>query len=571
MSDFIKTQNSFADGEVAPEFFARDNLNGLSKLENMDILSGGGLKRRDGLEIVTELNSAARIIPFSVSESENYILALTDGHLLIYNGATRVRDLIVPWEFDAIEKIQYAQRFGTMIFVHPDFQPYILEKSDGLFDLVPFEFSRNNSDMTTNIPFMKFEDTTDINITVSANSAGSNYATFTTNKSFWTQDNVGGQLMLINNQWLITEYISPTVVQAYTTGQYNVPDEPVSDWTEAAFSDRRGWPCSITFHQDRLVFGGSKSWPSGIWMSQVGRHKNFNVGTGLDDEAIFITLVSQQRQQICTLVSSDTLQILTNIGEWAIASKPLTPSNIDIKQHTSVGSITTRYLPPQKIEGATVFISATQKDIRELALDALGENYNARDLCTQAKHLMQNPVDISYNDERRQLFVVMGNGDMAVLNQNSALGISGWAQYKTQGKFKSVATINGTTFVVVERGDDFYIEKFSGNASEDADEYEFSFSAAAIPIRASGHNANMLRIRKISVRVLDTKTQFINGERASLPNDIYAQDSPGFSGDVFINQLGCQRNCINAPWVISSDEQLPATILSVGMYGYYIV
>ena len=30
MADFIKTQNSFADGEVSPEFFAHDNLNGLS-------------------------------------------------------------------------------------------------------------------------------------------------------------------------------------------------------------------------------------------------------------------------------------------------------------------------------------------------------------------------------------------------------------------------------------------------------------------------------------------------------------------------------------------------------------
>ena len=41
MADFIKTQNSFADGEVAPEFFARDNVNGLSRLENMDVLAGG--------------------------------------------------------------------------------------------------------------------------------------------------------------------------------------------------------------------------------------------------------------------------------------------------------------------------------------------------------------------------------------------------------------------------------------------------------------------------------------------------------------------------------------------------
>ena len=38
MVDFIKTQNSFARGEIAPEFFARDDIAGLAKLENMDVL-----------------------------------------------------------------------------------------------------------------------------------------------------------------------------------------------------------------------------------------------------------------------------------------------------------------------------------------------------------------------------------------------------------------------------------------------------------------------------------------------------------------------------------------------------
>lgn len=571
MTDFIKTQNSFADGEVAPEFFAKDNINGLSKLENMDVTAGGGLQRRRGLKSVATLNSAARLIPFSVSETENYLLALTDGHIMVYHEDERIRDMLVPWDFDAISKIQYAQRFGTMIFVHPDYQPYILKKTENSFSLTGFEFARNDADMTQNMPFMKFDDAADIKITVTANDAGNNYATFTTNKDFWSQENVGERLLLLNNQWQITKYISPTSVQAYTNNQYNIPENPVTDWYEAAFGTKRGWPCSITFHQDRLVFGGSRSWPSGVWMSQVGKHNNFNTGTGLDDEAIFITLLSEQRQQICTVVSSDNLQILTNAGEWAISSKPLTPSVVDIKQHTSVGSIATRYLPPQKIEGATVFISGTKKDIRELSLDALGENYNATDLCTQAKHLMQDPIDISYNEDLRQLFVVMADGNMAVLNQNSALGISAWGRYTTQGKFKSVATVGDTTYVVVERENYNYLEKFSADTLNDANKYDFSYTASALPLRASGHNAKTLRIRKISARVLNTKTIFINGKRAPLPNEIYKEDSTGYSGDIFINLLGSQHNCLKDPWTISSDEQLPTTILSVSTYGYYLV
>jgi len=572
MGSFIKTQNSFANGEVAPEFYARDNLNGLSKLENMDVMAGGGLTRRRGLAHVADLDADARLVPFSVSEGEDYLLILTSGHILVFRDGTQCQDIISPWSASAHDKLQYAQRFGTMIFVHPDYRPYVLQKVGRYFEISKFDFARNDNDMSENIPFMKYDDADGIKITVSANSAGNNFATFTTDQDFWTPENVGGRLLLQNQQWRITEYVSPTVVIVHTNGPFSIPSAAVSDWREAAFSTRRGWPCSITFHQDRLVFGGSRSYPSGVWMSQVGRHNNFSVGTGLDDEAIFITLLSQQRQQICTVVSSDNLQILTSVGEWAISNKPLTPSAVDIKQHTSVGSVASIYLPPQNIEGATVFISSSKKDIRELSLDELGENYNANDLCALAKHLMNNPVDLAYNDKTRQLFVVMAGGDMAVLNQNSALGISAWGTYKTQGDFKSVAVIDGQTFVVVRRGDGFALEKFADDRYGDArDNRGFSFTASALPLRTSAHNVRMLRIRKIVARVLNTKSLNINDMRISLPNEVYSDGAPGFSGDVSLNLLGCVRDCITPPWTIHGSESLPATVLSITMYGYYLV
>lgn len=570
MGEFIKTQNSFAAGEVAPEFFSRDNINGLSKLENMDVMAGGGLTRRNGLAHVAALRGTARLVPFSVSETENYLLVLTDKRMAIMKNGVQVRELITPWDINVLANLQYAQRFGTMIFVHPDYKPRILDKDSAVFDLRPFGFSVN-SDLSINMPFMSFDDADGIKITMSASALGNNFATLTTSKDFWTADNVGGSLYMLGKQWIVHQYVSATQVIAYVNGGYTMPTAPISDWREAAFSDRRGWPCSISFHQDRLVFGGSKSWPSGVWMSQVGRHNNFDVGTGLDDEAIFITLLSQQRQQICTVVSSDNLQILTSAGEWAISSKPLTPSVVDIKQHTSVGSIATRYLPPQKIEGATVFISGSKKDIRELSLDELGENYNATDLCAFAKHLMTDPIDVAYNEQTHQLFVVMSSGDMAVLNQNSALGISAWSSYKTQGAFQSVAVVDGETFVAVKRNNVVNLEKFSPQAMIDGGQYGFAFSAAAMPMRASGHNVRRLRIRKISARLLDTKSIFINQRRAVLPNAVYAQDAPGYSGDVSMNFIGTQRECINAPWVLHGNEALPATVLSVTVYGNYVV
>ncbi len=571
MADFIKTQNSFANGEVAPEFYAHDNINGLSKLENMDVLAGGGLSRRSGLRTADTLVGAARLISFSVSDDEEYLISISEYYIDIYHGNTHYQSLKSPWSYQDSALLQYAQRFDTMIFVHPDYQPQILYKSNDRFYFREFEFSRNDSDMTVNMPFVKFDDASDVKITVSAHSSGNNYATFTTNSNFWTTENVGGRLYLLGRQWLITEYISPTQIVVHTNGTYTLPGASVSDWYECAFGKRRGWPRSITFHQDRLVFGGSRSWPGGIWMSRVGQHNNFNTGTGLDDEAIFISLLSAQRQQICTVVSSDNLQILTNVGEWAISSKPLTPSVVDIKQHTSVGSYVARYLPPQKIEGATIFISGNGLDIRQLSLDELGENYNADDLCALSKHLMNTPIDIAYNASTRQLFVVRDDGKMAVLNQNASLGVSAWGTYKTCGEFLSVSVCDGVTYVVTRRAGVVYLEYFDSETMLDADVHGFSYIASGLPLRVSGHNATRLRLRKISARVIDTKSVSINGHRITLPNTIYAENAPGYSGDVSINLLGNIQNFDVPTWTVHSDENFPATILSISMHGWYTV
>ncbi len=568
MVNFIKTQNTFSNGEVSPEFYANDNLSGLSELKNMDILPGGGLRRRPGLTEVCALTKVAKLVPFSVSDDEQYILAMADERLwVIAPDGTLAQNIISPWSYDDVASVQYAQRFGTIIFVHPDYQPRVLQKTSGGFSLSLFEFSVNDN-MTENMPFMKFDDANGITITVTANGGGNNYANFATSADFWTANDVGGRILLMGLQWRIDSFVDARNVVAYTNSTYTLPQSPITDWREAAFGKRRGWPRSITFHQDRLVFGGSRDWPSGVWMSQVGKHTNFDVGTGLDDEAIFITLTSQQRQQICTVVSSDNLQILTSVGEWAISNKPLTPSSVDIKQHTSVGSVASKYLPPQKIEGQTVFVSRNMRDIRELSLDDLCQNYNANDLCAMSKHLMSEPVDMAYNPMSRQLFVVMDDGVMAVLNQNSGLGISAWGKYTTSGKFISVAVVDDETYVVVKRGNDISLEKFDASALSDGDN-DFDFIASGLPIRTSGHNVSRLRIRKITARVLNTKSLFINGLRVALPNEIYDENSDGFSGDVSVEMLGTSRDCIDAPWQIHGNEQLPATVLSVSLFGNY--
>ena len=204
-----------------------------------------------------------------------------------------------------------------------------------------------------------------------------------------------------------------------------------------------------------------------------------------------------------------------------------------------------------------------------LVINDLGEKYNAIDLCAFSKHMIQTPMDVAYNAKTRQMFIVRQDGIMAVLNQNAALGISAWATYKTQGNFLSVAVCNTKTYVAVERENGVKLEFFDSNALNDSGQYNFMFTASSLPLRISHHNVNRVKMRKVIARILKTKSIYINQHRITLPNEVYDENSDGHSGDVCMNLLGTNSNCMHPMWTIHGTEPYPVTILSVTMHGWY--
>ena len=570
MGNFLKTQNVFSDGEIAPEFYSINNVHGVASLENVDVLQSGGLKRRRGLKKIKNTVNGAILVPFVINESEKYLLVIYDTSIDVYCNDTKVSSIISPWLASDLSKLQYAQRFNSIFFVHPNYIPKILTKTSSGFSLTDFVFYIN-SDISVNMPFTRFDDTDNITIGISPSSIDNNHAIFTASADLWNDNWVNTRLLANNKQWVIESVQDARVATVFTNGGYTLPDDVLKEWYEAAFNPRRGWPMSVSFHQNRLIFGGTPSLPNNIWMSKIGMYNNFDVGTGLDDEAIFTTLLSSQHHQICTIVSSDALQILTSVGEWAISNSPLTPSNVNIKQHTSVGSFIDKYLPPQQIEGATVFVSKSGHDIRELDLDTLNDKYNATDLCVFSKHLINKPVSLAYNKSCHQLFVVTDDGNMAVLNKYINTDIAAWGKYTTDGLFKCVAVVDDTTYVIVKRGNTSYLEKFDDECLDDAGQYDFSYKISGFPMIINGHVPKKIRVRKISLRVMNTKTLFVNNHRMEIPNYAYDENHDGYSGDLYMNLFGTQFDTMKPLWTISSNEQLPATILSVTMDGWYLM
>ena len=116
--------------------------------------------------------------------------------------------------------------------------------------------------------------------------------------SFFTQAMVD-QFIDVNNGFgraRIVKFTSATKVDAQAEVPFFSTDAiAAGDWTleegfEDAWSNTRGWPRTVTFHEGRLYFGGSYALPSTLFASKVADIFNFKPAEGLDDDAIKVTL-----------------------------------------------------------------------------------------------------------------------------------------------------------------------------------------------------------------------------------------------------------------------------------------
>jgi hypothetical protein len=120
-----------------------------------------------------------------------------------------------------------------------------------------------------------------------------------TSRPFFTAEWIGGFIRIHGVPVRIEDVMPPGRIMVSTGWSGDLPSiTSDAEWEEPAFSNLHGWPASITFHQNRLVIGGSKSHPNRLWFSKTGDYMNFNLGKGLDDDAIEFDMLSDKMNEI---------------------------------------------------------------------------------------------------------------------------------------------------------------------------------------------------------------------------------------------------------------------------------
>lgn len=253
-------------------------------------------------------------------------------------------------------------------------------------------------------------------------------------------------------------------------------NSPTTSWEEQSYSVLRGYPSAIAFHQNRLVFAGTLSQPDSVWMSQIGKYYNFNVGKGEDNESIQLTASIGDINQILHLVSNRDLQIFTATSEMYIpasTNQPLKPTNVQILRQTPFGS---SYVRPQALDGATLFIQKGGAIVREYLYTDSEAAYTAVPVSSISSHLIKSPIEMNtmygaMNRSESYVFVVNSDGTLAVFNSNRAEQRAGWTEFTTDGKFHSTITVDDRVFanVVYDVGGSKKIVLCEFNASYNMD------------------------------------------------------------------------------------------------------
>lgn len=455
---------NFTAGELSPLMSSRIDSeaykNGGKTLTNVRLRAQGGITRRPGLRYLQTLTSTTyQSEPYIYDEDEAYLLLFSDTKLEIVDVSdpTVILQTITscPWLTAHIGNIVVSQSGDTMIIVNPNFAIKKLTRTSATnFSLTDYEF-----DISDGMKFQPYHKFAAASTTIDP-SGTSGSVTLTASANAFSADYVGLYIRIVDSantvrHALITAYTSPTVVTATLSGSlanHNATDK----WSEPVFSSVRGFPRSVTFHDQRLIFGGSRDLPNFLFMSKSGEFFNFDIGTGLDDESIQVQIAENQISEIKALSSFRHLSVFTSEQELFVPTsenRPLSPSTITVKRQTSFGS---SGVQPKDFDGATLFLTKSKGAVREFIYSDLSQGYNSDAITLLSQHLIGTPTDMETQAESSDqlesyMYLVNTDGHIPVFMSIRKEKLAGWVQYQTNGSFKNISNVNREMYCVVER------------------------------------------------------------------------------------------------------------------------
>lgn len=494
MARFIDFQTNFSTGELDPLLRARVDIpqyeNALAKATNVIIQPQGGARRRPGTKHIFELPNSStpsaangvRLISFEFSVDDSYMLCFVAGRMYVVKDGVQITNIngsgdpyltVSAITGAMLPSLCWTQSADTLIVVHPDLQP--------------IKIVRGGTDATWTATTITFDSIPKYAFTLAATnpaatltpSAVSGNVTLTASASVFVAGNVD-QYINVSPQGRIriTKYVSGTVVEGITEFPFfNTTVVASGDWEletgyEDVWSSGKGWPRSVSFHEGRLYFGGSKSRPSTIWGSKIALFFDFKPTEFLDDDAVEATLDTNQLNIIVDIISGRDLQVFTTGGEFYVPQQgtdPITPLTFTFKQVSRNGAKPGTRV--EALESGSLFVQRQGKALNEFLFSDTQLTYVTQRISLLSGHLLKDPSRMSLRratstDEGDLLLLVNAtDGSMAVYSLLRTQQIVAPSEFTTDGEFLDVSVDVTEIYTIVKRVFDgttrYFVELFS--------------------------------------------------------------------------------------------------------------
>lgn len=204
-----------------------------------------------------------------------------------------------------------------------------------------------------------------------------------------------------------------------------------TNWAEGAWSNVRGFPSAVTFHEQRLMVAAGQR----VWGSVIGDWENFRLTT-LDDGALDILMGATQSHGIQWLRSfNGALAVGTNADEWIIdpgeSGSTLTPVTIRQRMVSSAGSGNV----PALIAGDVIlFLQRNGRKWRELVYSLEKDGYVSPDMNLLSEHVLGTGVRCAalQRQDDTILWCVREDGLLASMSYDRQQEFTAWATHDTR-------------------------------------------------------------------------------------------------------------------------------------------
>ena len=418
---------------------------GYSNGDHVWINSVAGMTEVNGRRF-TVANKTTNTFELSGINSSSYTAYSSSGT------AEKVYEISTSYTAAQVFDLQFTQSADTMYIVHSSHEPTKLTRSGHTsWTLAEVDFQIG--------PFLD-TNTTTTTFTTSATTVGTG-RTLTASASTFASTDVGRLVKLGDGWGKITAYTSATVVtwtiNVAATGSGSVT------WALGAWSDTTGFPSTVSFYEQRLVFAGSTDYPQTIWASESGSYEDFDVGDGSAADAFIYTIAANRVNVIRWLAPARDLIVGTAGGEFRVGrptGEPLKPDNVTITQQTTYGGHTTQ---PVQIGNAVLFVQRQKQKVREFAYRFEDDAYVAPDMTLLAGHITGDGIDdVDYAQEPESIYwAVREDGVLLGMTYQREEDVVAWHRHIFGGTDQN-CTITVSDYANIQTGTTLKFTKSDG-------------------------------------------------------------------------------------------------------------